>query len=213
MTRTAVIYFTLFINEIYRQQRFYRVPGPPSNGQAEAVRSLSRSSRCARTRTAAHLNGAIRSSSGPAERCARSNCTRVPGRSLVAREKYLRAGLTELTIARSLTIPRGPLLCFTPGGWSGYERRRRRPSSAGRNARRLPRGLRSPHSFSYTRAASVHLAWHSRPIEILSHSLATAALRGLPRALLYRKKTRRQEKQNEPATFGRVCSHGCPQPD
>ena len=49
------------------------------------------SRRCARTRTAAHLNGAIRSSSGPAERRARSNCTRVPGRSLVAREKYLRA--------------------------------------------------------------------------------------------------------------------------
>ena len=45
-----------------------------------------------------------------------------------------------------------------------------------------------PSLLSLHQAASVHLARHSRPIEILSHSLATVALRGLPRALLYHKK-------------------------
>ena len=164
------------------------------------------SSRCARTRTAAHLNEAIRSSSEPAESRARSNCTRVPGRSLASREKYLRAGLTELTIARSQTIPRGPPL--SPHV-QGMERIRASATASvvgaqGRMARRFRRGLRSPRSFPYTGAASVHLARHAQPIENLSFSTHSLPLHSADFNVHFSIATRkrRREGQNGPATSG-----------
>ena len=49
-------------------------------GMLKRCARCSESDRCVRTRTVAHLTGAVRSSFGPTEDRARSNCAQVPGR-------------------------------------------------------------------------------------------------------------------------------------